>query len=176
MSKKFWWMAGAATAGLVASFIQLLEKLTLLKNPHAVLSCNLNSTFSCSNILNAWQSSVFGFPNPIIGIIMFTFFLTVAIFALTGAKIVPAFAKTIQGLAVFMLAFTLWLFYENTFSSKAICIFCLINGTAVVVINAVMFRHNFGEKLKRWTNRGADLFGWALLWLVVAFVMLLKFA
>jgi len=40
----------------------------------------------------------------------------------------------------------------------------------------VMFRHNFGEKLKRWTNRGADLFGWALLWLVVAFVMLLKFA
>jgi len=169
-------MAGASAAGIVASFIQLLEKLTLLKNPHAVLTCNLNSTFSCSNILNAWQSSVFGFPNPIIGLVMFTFFLTVAVFALTGAKIVPTLAKTIQGLAVFMLAFTLWLFYENTFSSKAICIFCLINGTAVVFINAVMFRHNFGERIKKWSIRGIDLFGWALVWLIVAFAMLLKFA
>lgn len=169
-------MAAASAVGLVASFIQLLEKLSLLKNPHIALSCNLNSVFSCSNVLNAWQSSVFGFPNPVVGLVMFTFFLTVAIFALTGAPIKRRFGGIIQGLAVFMLLFTLWLFYENTYSSKAICIFCLFNGTAVLIINAVMFRHNFGKRYKKLIARGADLFGWALLWLIVAFAMLLKFA
>ena len=174
--KLFLWMAAASVAGIAASFWQLLEKLALLKNHDIVLSCNLNSVFSCSNILNAPQSSVFGFPNPIIGLIMFTFFLTIAIFGLTGAKIIKKFAYTIQGLALFMLGFTLWLFYMNTYSSKAICIFCLFNGTAVVIINAVMLRHNFGDKLKRRIARGADLFAWALLWLVVGFAMVLKFS
>jgi uncharacterized membrane protein len=173
---KFWWMAGASTVGLVASFIQLLDKLSLLKNPHAALSCNLNSVFSCNNVLNAWQSSVFGFPNPVIGIAMFTFFLTISAVYLTGSQIARTFELVIQGLAVFMLGFTLWLFYENTYSTRAICIFCLLNGTAVLFINAVMLRHNYDQKLKRWIARGADLFGWTLLWLAVALLMILKFA
>lgn len=169
-------MAIASTAGLGASFIQLLEKLSLLKNPHATLSCNLNSVFSCSNILNAWQSSAFGFPNAVIGIIMFTFFLTAALFMLTGSSLAKRFAFTIQGLAVFMLAFTLWVFYENTFSSKAVCIFCLVNGTSVLVINAVMKRHNFAAnpRFKKYFQNGTDYFLWAALWLAVAFVMVLK--
>lgn len=156
-------MTGASVVGMVASFWQLLEKLALLKNHDVALSCNLNSIFSCSSVLNAPQSSVFGFPNPIIGLIIFTFFLTVAIFGLTGTKIIKKFAYSVQGLALFMLGFTLWLFYMNTYSSKAICIFCLFNGTAVVVINALMLKHNaqFSQKLRRLTLYGADLFGWA---------------
>lgn len=167
-------MAAASAIGIAASFWQLLEKLALLKNHDIALSCNLNSVFSCSNILNAPQSSVFGFPNPIIGLIMFTFFLTIAVFGLIGAKIIKKFAYAIQGLALFMLGFTLWLFYENTYSTKAICIFCLFNGTAVVIINAVMLRYNV--KNRKWIRNGADLFVWSLLWLTVAFAMFLKFS
>ena len=55
-------MVVGALAGFIASFWQLLDKLELLKNSQAVLSCNLNSVFSCSNILNAHVSSIFGFP------------------------------------------------------------------------------------------------------------------
>lgn len=174
----FWWMGAASLVGIVASFWQLLEKLALLENHDAALSCNLNNVFSCSNILNAPQSSVFGFPNPIIGLVMFTFFLTVALLGLTGAKIARALAYVIQGLALFILGFTLWLFYENTYSTKGICIFCLFNGTAVLVVNAAILRHNarFSQKLKRLTAGGADIFGWAVLWLVVAFTMILKFS
>jgi len=56
-------LAAGSSLGLLASFLQLLEKLVLLKNSHAALTCNINSTFSCTNVLNAWQSEVFGFPN-----------------------------------------------------------------------------------------------------------------
>lgn len=172
----FIWMSGASAMGLVAAFWQLMEKISLLKNSHVALSCNYNSVFNCSNVLNAHQSSVFGPPNSVIGIVMFSFFLTIGIVGLTGSKIAKKLALAVQGLAVFMLGFTLWFLFQSTYRIQSICIFCLFIGTAVVIINAVMLRHNFGDKLKRWTARGADLFGWAVIWLAVGFAMALKFS
>jgi len=176
MNKKFWWLTGAALVGMSSTLWQIIEKVSLLKNPKVALSCNFNSTFNCSDVLNAHQSSIFGPPNAAIGLAVFSFFLAIGIAGLTGSKFVRKFALAIQGLALFMLGFTLWFLFESTYRIHAVCIFCLFIGTSVLVINAVMLRHNFGERIKRWSIRGADLFGWALVWLIVAFAMLLKFA
>jgi uncharacterized membrane protein len=173
----FMWMAGASAVGLAAAFWQLMEKLAILKNKDVVLSCNFNDVFSCSNVLNAHQSSVFGPPNSVIGIIMFTFFLSMGIVGLTGSKLAKKLALVVQGLALFMFGFTLWFLFQSTYRIQSICIFCLFIGTAVLIINAAILRHNagFSKKLQQLTKRGADLFGWAVVWLVVAFAMLLKF-
>ena len=175
---RFIWIIGASAMGLAAALWQLVEKLAILKNKDVALSCNLNDVFSCSNVLNAHQSSVFGLPNSVIGIIMFTFFLSIGIVSLTGSKLAKKLALAVQGLAVFMLGFTLWFLFQSTYRIQSICIFCLFIGTAILIINAVMLRHNaqFSQKLRRLTLRGADLFGWALLWLVVGFAMILKFS
>jgi len=176
--KLFIWMSAASAVGLIASFWQLMEKLAILKNKDVVLSCNLNDVFSCSNVLNAHQASVFGPPNSVIGIIMFTFFLGIAVVGLTGSKLAKKLALAVQGLALFMLGFTLWFLFQSTYRIQSICIFCLFIGTAVLVINGAMLRHNaqFNQKLRRLTYRGADLFGLALIWLVVAFAMASKFS
>lgn len=177
-TSKFWWMTGASAIGLAAAFWQLMEKLAILKNKDIALSCNLNDVFSCANVLNAQQSSVFGPPNSVIGIIMFSFFLSIGIVGLTGSKLAKKLALAVQGLALFMLGFTLWFLFQSTYRIQSICIFCLFIGTAVLIINGVMLRHNahFSQKLRRLTLRGADLFGLALIWLVVAFAMILKFS
>ena len=171
-------MAVASLMGLAAAFWQMMEKLAILKNKDIALSCNFNDVFSCSNVLNASQSSIFGPPNSLIGIIMFTFFLTIALVALTGSKLANKLALVVQGLAIFMAGFTVWFLFQSTYRIQAICIFCLFIGTAVVINNAIMLRHNaqFVPRLKKLTARSADLFGWALLWLIVAGAMILKFA
>src|SRR3989344_1549535 len=176
--KLFGWVALAATVGLASAFWQLMEKLSILKNQDVILSCNFNDVFSCANVLNAQQSSVFGPPNSVIGIIMFSFFLSIGIVGLTGSKLAKKLALTVQGLALFMLGFTLWFLFQSTYRIQSICIFCLFIGTAVLIINGVMLRHNaeFSQKLRRLTLHGADLFGLALIWLIVAFAMLLKFS
>jgi len=61
--------------GLVASFLEVLEYQELLKNSHTLLACDLNSVFSCSSVLNAWQSKVFGFPNSLMCLVFFTLML-----------------------------------------------------------------------------------------------------
>lgn len=174
----FIWMAIASAVGLMAAFWQLMEKLAILKNKDIALSCNLNDVFSCSNVLNAHQSSIFGPPNSVIGIIMFTFFLSIGIVGLSGSKIANKLALAVQGLALFMLGFTLWFLFQSTYRIQSICIFCLFIGTAVLIINGAILRHNanFSQRLRRFTYHGADLFVWALIWLVVAFAMALKFS
>ena len=179
--KLFGWVALAAAVGLTSAFWQLMEKLSILKNKDMILSCNFNDVFSCSNVLNAPQSSVFGPPNSVIGIIMFTFFLTIGIVGLSGSKIVEKLALVVQGLALFMLGFTLWFLYQSTYNIQSICLFCLFIGTAVLIINAAMLRHNLQWlPARKWltglVNRGGDLFIWALIWLIVALAMFLKFS
>lgn len=59
----------------------------LLENKDAQLVCDLNSVFSCTNVLSAWQGSLFGFPNSILCMILFTVLGTAALVGATGGKL-----------------------------------------------------------------------------------------
>lgn len=184
-TRLFAWMVVGSAVGLISTFWQMMEKITLLKNKDAVLTCNINDVLSCSNVLNAPQSSVFGPPNAMIGMVMFGFFLAVALVGLTGGKLANKFALMVQGFALFMLGFTLWFLFQSTYRILSICLFCLFIGTGVLIINAAMLRHNLKflpigastrKSLSKFVERGGDLFVWGLLWLGVAIAMALKFA
>jgi len=179
MKKLYGLMTFVSLAGLVASFWQLLDKLELLKHPASNLTCNLNSVFNCSSVLKSHQYEVFGFPNAMIGIIMFTFFLTIAVVLLTGSHLVNRVALACQGLALFMLGFMLWFLFQSTYRINAICLFCLIIGPSVLLINVVLLRHNqklMPAWLQKFMTRGGDIFVWSVLFLGVALAIALKFA
>ena len=52
--------------GLLASFVLSIESLTLAKNSHAVLNCDLNAAMSCSTVANHWSAAPLGFPSSFI--------------------------------------------------------------------------------------------------------------
>ena len=72
--------------GLIASFVLTLDKLAVLKDPHAILSCSINIVLNCSTVMQTWQSSLLGFPNMIIGLMAFPVVITVAIAGLSDVK------------------------------------------------------------------------------------------
>lgn len=178
-------LAGGGTVGLVASFLQTTEKLQLLKNADQALVCDLNSVFSCTSVLNAWQSSVFGFPNSLMCMVVFTVFLTVGFVGLTGGTLPARLRHVMHGLAVFMLGFGLWFLWQSIYSIGSLCLYCLICFTGLVMVNWAWLRLNADDmpflstaarnKLKAGIGRGADTFGWITLVLVVAFAIALKF-
>lgn len=167
-----------ALASLVSSFWQLLDKIELLKHPGSSLSCNLNSVFNCTRVLDSHQYNVFGFPNAMIGIIMFTFFLTVGIIGLSGSRLAKNFALTVHGLALFMLGFILWFIWQSTYNIHALCLFCSVIGPSVLLINVLILRINrplMPAKIQTAINRGVDLFVWSLLLIGVIFAVAVKF-
>lgn len=178
-------MTAGGAIGMVAAFLQTLEKLTLIKNKDAVLTCNLNSVFSCSNVLNAWQSSVFGFPNSIMCLTLFTIFTFAALAGLLGSRLSRAFRFTVQALSLFTLGFALWFLAVSTYVIGSLCIFCVFCFLGLLLVNAGWLRINavdlpIGVRgraiLMRATKNGSDIFGWFLLAAAVAIAMALRFA
>lgn len=168
-----------SAAGLVSAFWQLLDKIELLKNPASSLSCNLNEVFNCGRVLTSHQYDIFGFPNAIIGIIMFTFFLSLMLTGFSGSRLNKRLMLAAQGLALFMLGFILWFLFESIFRIGAICLFCTIIGPSVLVINASMLRLNRAMaplSVRKLMDHGADIFFWSLILLAAVFTALIKLA
>ena len=183
---QLWYMviSIAASVGLIASFLQLLEKLNLLKHPGASLYCNLNSVFNCSNILNAHQSSVFGFPNSLLCIILFTVALTAGLVGLFGGLIHKYLRFFFQSLALFTAGFGFWYLWQSIFNVGAICIFCVFCYGGVLALNTAWFRINYRDyplnnkimrRLDILVTKGFDIFFWCLIGLTIALEALIKF-
>lgn len=177
-------LAIGAIIGLIAAFLQTIEKLVLIENKDAVLPCNISDIFSCSTVLNAPQSSLFGFPNSLICMIIFTLFLAVGGLGLMGSRITRKALYITQGLAFFMLLFALWFLFTSTYVIAAICIFCLVCFAGLLLINGALLRLNFSviktdnrlsEFLHILTARHFDVALWITITLILTAAIVLKF-
>ena len=73
--------------GWVASAVLVAERLALFRDPEHVTSCDINPWVSCGKVMGSWQSELFGFPNPLIGIVAFAVIITTAMAVLAGAQL-----------------------------------------------------------------------------------------
>jgi len=171
--------------GMAAAFLQTTEKIALLKNKDAILVCDLNSVFSCTNVLNAWQSSVFDFPNSLMCMALFTIFASVALVGASGGILPRKLRLTIQGLSLLTLLFALWFLTQSIYVINALCILCIFCFSGLLIVNWGWLRLNavdlpIGERGRTFVSRcienGADTFMWILLALTVAFAMILRFS
>jgi len=177
-------MLAGGIVGMTAAFLQTTEKITLLKNKDVLLSCDLNSVFSCTNVLNAWQSSVFGFPNSLMCMALFTIFATTALVGASGGVLPRRLRLGIQALSLFTLLFAIWFLTQSIYVINALCILCIFCFGGLLMVNWGWLRTNaadlpIGERGRRlvqqWIKSGADIFIWLLLGLAMAFVMILQF-
>ena len=178
-------MTTGGVIGMVAAFLQTTEKITLLKNKSAILTCDLNSVFSCSSVLNAWQSAVFGFPNSLMCMMLFTIFASIALVGVSGGKLPRSLRLGIHALSLFTLGFALWFLTQSIYVINALCILCIFCFAGLLLVNWGWLRLNaadlpIGERGRAFVERlietGGDIFAWILLALAVAFAMILRFS
>lgn len=113
---------------LIAAFVLSLEKIHLLNDPDAVLSCTFNLVLNCSTVMQTWQASVFfGIPNMYIGLMAFPVIITVAVAALFGgANFNKGFLKTANIGILLGTIFAYWLFFNSVYVIGVLCPWCLI--------------------------------------------------
>ena len=71
-----WLVFIASAIGVISGSITIVDKIALLKDPAAGSFCDISSTVGCTPVLLAWQSSVLGPPNALLGVIMFAVLAT----------------------------------------------------------------------------------------------------
>lgn len=169
---------------MLAAFLQTTEKIVLLKNKDAILACDLNSVFSCASVLNAWQSSVFGFPNSLMCLTLFTIFASTALVGLTGGVLPRKLRLGIHALSLFTLGFALWFLAQSIYVIGSLCILCIFCFAGLLLVNWGWLRLNatdlpIGDRgrafVKRRIETGMDIFFWVLLAVVVGFAMIIRF-
>lgn len=140
------WLLGLMLAfgiiGLAVSFILSIEKIHVLENPQASLSCSFNAVLDCSKVMQTWQSHVFGFPNMFIGLMAFPVVITVATIMLAGAPRLPRwFWRTAHVGYGLGLAFAYWLFFNSLYDIQVLCPWCLVITFTTTILFELMTRY-----------------------------------
>ena len=172
-----------ALAGLVSAFVLSVDKLTLLQNPNAVLSCSINVWVNCASVMQTWQSHVFGFPNSFIGLMGFPIVIAVAVAALMGAKLPKAFMAIFYGGVLLGLIFAYWLFFQSVFVIQVLCPWCLVVTVSMTIMHEALVRYSIREntlglprklhgRLLRWVEKDYDKVA-AVAWIVLMIAVVL---
>lgn len=130
----YWTMLVAGIAAFLAAFVLSVEKLEILKNPGAVLSCSLNAVLNCASVMKTWQAEVFGFPNSYLGIMGFAIVIAVAMGGLLQVRYSRVYLVTAQVFYTLGLAFSYWLFFESIYVIQVLCPWCLVVTAATTLV------------------------------------------
>jgi uncharacterized membrane protein len=120
-----WILLISGIIGLICSAVISYDKYQLLQNPHFVPNCDLNPIISCGSVMASSQGSVFGFPNPWIGLAAFSVLITVGAALLARATFKRWFWIGLQIGMVLGMAFAYWLLFESVYRINALCPYCL---------------------------------------------------
>lgn len=121
-----------AIYGFVASFILLLDKIHILKDPNYSPPCNISPLISCGSVMTTAQADIFGFPNSIIGVVGFTMLGTIAFTLLAGGKYKRWFWLSMQAGMVFGILFIHWLITQSIFAIETLCPYCMLAWLAII--------------------------------------------
>ena len=175
----------AALAALTAALVLSVEKVHLLENPDAVLSCSFNVVLNCSTVMQTPQSHVFfGIPNMFIGLMAFPVIVAIAVAGLWGVKF-PRKFMVLANIGVLLgTIFAYWLFFPSLYVIQVLCPWCLIVTTACTLmlagfVHLNLKQNNFNlnkklnEKVQKFLTAGYHqliVASWLVLMTVLVFV------
>ncbi|MFD1713964.1 vitamin K epoxide reductase family protein [Amnibacterium flavum] len=112
--------------GLFGAFQLTIERFALIANPEVPLSCDINPFVSCGPVIQSWQGSLFGFPNPLIGLMTFTAPVFVGVAILAGARFPRWFWALYNVGLLGAIVFIHWLMTQTVFVIGTLCPYCML--------------------------------------------------
>ncbi|MGW6542482.1 vitamin K epoxide reductase family protein [Streptomyces massasporeus] len=119
-------------AGLLASWIITLDRFKLLEDPDFTPGCSLNPVVSCGSVLESDQAEVFGFPNPMLGLVAYGVVICVGMSLLAGARFPRWYWLAFDAGCLFGVGFVTWLQFESLYRINALCLWCCLAWAATI--------------------------------------------
>jgi uncharacterized membrane protein len=138
--KTYWAMLVSSTLSLIASLVLSYDAVKLAGTPSSKLSCDINAIVSCGKVAKSWQSSLLGFPNSFIGLMLEPVVMTVAIAGLSLVVFPRKFMRVAHVGYGLGLLFALWLLSQSLFVIHALCPWCLLVTISTVTVFSTITR------------------------------------
>lgn len=138
------WLIVAGVVGEIAAFTLTIEKFHVLAEPGSAASCDFSVLVQCTANLESWQGAVFGFPNPIIGLIGWMAPIVVGVSLLAGARFPRWYWMLFTLGMAFALGFVIWLIGQSIYAPnlRTLCPWCMVTWSVTIpTFFAVVFRN-----------------------------------
>lgn len=170
----------AGALGLLAAWELSVEKVLTLIDPAHVPNCNVGVLVGCATNLESWQGSVFGFPNPFIGVAAWPVVITIAVGILAGARFARWFWVGLNVGVAGALVFVGWLIFQSIYVLDVLCPWCMLTWAVTIPTFWVVTLHNLREGNLAGSARvkrlAAAWFGWIPLITVVCYAIVIFLA
>lgn len=113
--------------GVILAVYLLVEQIT----QPSFRPCNINATINCDAIISGAVSKTLGIPTPLYGLIGY---IVIFISAVLKKK------KMLLGMAIFGLAFCLWIAYKELVELRVICPVCIACQLIMVSVFALSLK------------------------------------
>ncbi len=120
------WVLIAGVVGLAAALTLTVEKIELLIDPDYIPSCSINPVLSCGSVMITPQASLFGFPNPLIGIVSFTVVVVTGVLALAKVSLPRWYWAGLAVATLLGTVFVHWLIFQSLYRIGALCPYCMV--------------------------------------------------
>lgn len=127
-----WTLLITGVVGWLASAVLVLERLRVYADANYITSCDISPWVSCGTVFKTWQAAIFGFPNPLIGIVAFAVVITTAMGMLAGARYARWYWLGMQAGVTLGMVFVVWLWSQALFDIYVLCIYCIVVWTAMI--------------------------------------------
>jgi len=121
-----WIFFVAGMIGIAASIELIIQKIAVLKNPDFVPNCDINPVLSCGSVISTEQASLFGFPNPVLGVIGFTIVIMFGALLFAGVQLPRTMWLGLNLGALLGMFFVVWLVSQSLYVIGALCPWCMV--------------------------------------------------
>ncbi|MFE4594174.1 vitamin K epoxide reductase family protein [Streptomyces laurentii] len=143
VSRAFAWMlVVTGAAGVLAAWVITIDKIKLAEDPGFQPGCSINPIVSCGNVMKSAQASVFGFPNPLLGLVTYAAVIAVGAGILAGARYRPWFWRGLNAGTLFGVGFCTWLTQQSLYEINSLCLWCCLAWCATIVMFWYVTGHN----------------------------------
>lgn len=129
-----WLFLVGGLLGAASAFVLTVEKIALITNPEFIPSCSLNPVLNCGSIMRTDQAELFGFPNPLIGLVTFPVLAATGALLLSRVRLPRWYWLALQTGATLAVVLVGWLIFQSLYRIGALCPYCTVVWAVVIPV------------------------------------------
>lgn len=173
------WLVIGGAIGLLAAFMLVWESILYWKGGAVSAACDMSVLVSCSKNMSSEYGSLFGFPNPMIGMMAWPVVITTGVLMLAGIRL-PAWYWRAFAFATMLALLLVSAFVSiSVFILNVLCPWCMLTWAVTiptfwaVTLFALKEGHLVGPVRSAWPAR---LYGWVPTLTVVCYLVIVALA
>lgn len=169
------WLVIAGVVGWWAAYSLTMERFHLLMDPAATAACDFSLLVQCTANLESSQGSVFGFPNPILGLTGWVAPIVVGVAILAGARFARWFWLLFLAGMTFAFGFVVWLISQSIYVLGTLCPWCMVTWLVTIPSFYAVLLHTLAigalPSSARLRRGARTLSGWLPLLAIVSYAL-----